>query len=103
MLLVHINRGNLISFSVVFYDNADAVTSPDSANLYISYINSDGDRTTDTIAMDQNTDDWSAEWDSSVAKKGRVHWSVRSVDPSSADDGQFELEANLANPDPESA
>jgi hypothetical protein len=103
MLLSYIKRGNLIVFNVAFLDVDGVVITPENATLYLSYMTPEGVRASDTITMDENTDDWEAQWDSSVADRGRVHWSVRSDGPPSAKDGQFELEANLANPDPVTA
>lgn len=100
-LLTYIKRGNLIEFTATFENAAGVVVSPDSAALYLSYINAAAARVTTTVAMaDDSAGTFTCEWDSSVAKKGRVHWSVQAENPSAADDGQFELEANMANPDP---
>lgn len=102
MLLKYYKRGNVFEFTAEPKDvNGDPVT-PDTVTSYVNYIASDGERTTVPVVMEENTDGvWTAEWDSSIAKKGRVHWHVRTVNPSSAKEDQFELEANLANPDPE--
>lgn len=102
-LLTYITRGNDIEFVASFADSEGGVVTPSSVSLRVSYLNAAGNRTTETLAMgEQDTSGatWVANWDSSVAKKGRVHWSVRSLNPGSAEDGQFELQANLGNADP---
>jgi hypothetical protein len=102
MLLTYIKRGNVVTFSAELLDADGNTVTPASVNLYVNYVDEDGNRIIDTIEMvDTTAGTWEAEWDSSVALKGRVHWSVRSFEPSSAQDDQFQLEANLANPDPD--
>ena len=97
MLLTYIKRGNVVTFSAELLDAEGNQVTPASVDLYVNYVDVEGDRVTDTIDMTEMTDGtWDAEWDSSVALKGRVHWSVRSTEPSSAQDDQFQLEANLA-------
>jgi hypothetical protein len=104
MLLTYIKRGNAVAFTAEPQDaNGEAVT-PEAVTLYVNYIDVSDERVIDTIAMTETTSgEYEAEWDSTVAKECRVHWHVRSINPPSAKDGQFELEANLANPDPETA
>lgn len=101
MTLEYIIRGNEVEFAATFLDSAGLVVEPASVELTISYFNSAGTRATTTLTMGENTDgSFEALWLSSVAKKGRVFWSLRSIGPPSADQGFFELSANLANPDP---
>lgn len=104
MLLDYIKRGNLVAFTAEPKDADGNPVAAESVTLYISYV-SGTDRDLVSVEMETDTDGlvWAGEWDSSVATKGRVHWHVRSDNPTSAKEGQFELEANLANPEPESA
>lgn len=104
MLLNYIKRGNAVLFTAAPEDANGEPVTPETVTLYVNYIDANDDRIVETLDMAENTaGEWEAEWDSVVAKKGRVHWHVRSVNPPSAKDGQFELEANLANPDPGTA
>lgn len=103
MIVEHIKRGNIVSFTATFLDTDGNIASPSAATLYVSFMRFE-ERVEDSAEMEEQTDgSWFAEWDSSDATKGKVHWSVRSTGPSSAQDGSFDLDANLANPDPESA
>ena len=91
-----------IEFASTFLDEDGAATIPASVEIVVSYINAAGTRTTATMDMEDDTSggEFTAMWDSSVAKKGRVHWAVRATNPPGAEDGFFDLSANLANPDP---
>ncbi|MDB5555426.1 MAG: hypothetical protein JWL86_5410 [Rhizobium sp.] len=90
-------RGNTVRWTATFKDFAGEVVSPDSAVVKISH----SDDVAVSVTMNSNTaGEWSAEWDSSVALSGTVYWSVQATNPSFALDGQFELSANPANPDP---
>jgi hypothetical protein len=102
MLLTYIKRGNAVAFTAEPLDADGAPVTPETVTLYVNYIDVNDVRIIDEITMAETTaGEFEAEWDSTVAQAGRVHWHVRSVNPPSAKDGQFELEANLANPDPE--
>jgi hypothetical protein len=102
MLVTYIDRGNEVDFTARPLDaNGDLVT-PDEVNLFLSFVSIDGGRALEAIEMDEGGSSFTATWDSSIARPGRVHWSVRTFSPASAKDGFFDLRANLANPDPES-
>lgn len=103
MLIERFKRGNVFRFTATPLDVDGEIVTPDSVTLYLSYMGASG-RVSEQIEMEMETDgDWSAEWDSSVAYKGRVHVAVRAENPSSVSEDRFDLEANLANPDPETA
>jgi hypothetical protein len=72
--------------------------NPESAMLHLSYMD-EGTRVEDHIEFAETSEAWSAEWDSTAADAGRVQWSARSLNPAAAADGDFDLKANLANPD----
>lgn len=102
MLVEKFVRGNGFAFVVTPTDVDGAVSEPDSVTLRIRYIDANGEEAFDEIEMDPDTDGaWTGFWDSSVSKKCQIHWDVRAVNPAAADDGVFNLTANLANPDPE--
>jgi len=97
MILKTYTRGNVIEFPVTFLDANGVEVDPDSAIVKLNFLNSENARETVEINMQSSTGGWSAEWDSSVALPARVYWSAISTSPASAEDGAFELEANLAN------
>lgn len=94
-------RGNVFEFTASPTDVEGATVDPDSVMLHVSYLDADGIRVRADLPMEEATaGEWSANWDSSVSKKGRVDWAIRTENPSSAKEGSFQLAANLANPDP---
>ena len=90
-------RGNAVTFTAVFYTAAGAVATPASARVYLVYDVS-GVSTAADYALVQSGSEWAYTWESSVADAGVVYWSVRSVTPSTAEDGSLTLSANVANP-----
>lgn len=101
MLIDSIVRGNVIEWAASFLDAEGAPSEPDSVVLTVNFMGSTGRSETD-ITMSENTDgEWAGTWDSSEARKGRVHWAIRTYNPAAADEGRFDLTANLANPDEE--
>lgn len=102
MLIRHI-RGTVITFTATFADAAGVEVTPSSATMHLNYMN-EGVRVDEDLDMEMNTDgQWVTSWDSFMADAGRVYWHTRSDNPRSAQDGYFELVANLANPDTETA
>lgn len=103
MLVEVFVRGNGFAWSATFKDVDGADVTPATAQLYVSYVDASGARVTaDAIDMESSTGGtWTAFWDSSAAKKGRLHWAIRTTEPSAAAEGSFDLAANLANPDPD--
>lgn len=89
-------RGNVISFSTTFYDADGAVVIPASVSLLIVFGISKGTNS-ETIAMTNVGDAWTATWDSSDAYPSTVNWSVRATTPHAADQGAFSIPANPAN------
>jgi hypothetical protein len=102
MLIDQEVRGSVVKLSA-FFEAPDGVPEePASAVVHVNYIDANGMRVEDTLPMEEDsTGEWVALWNSSVANKGRVFWSVEAFDPPTRQDGVFELVANLANPDPE--
>ena len=102
MIVSKIVRGNMVDFATTFEDEDGNPVEPTSVELIVSYLNAAGERETVSIDMETNTaaSEFVAEWDSSVAARGRVHWAIRATSPAAAEDGVFDLTANLANPEP---
>lgn len=99
LLTTHV-RGNEILFTSTPRDADGIAVVPEYVELQLSFMNS-GSRQNEVYAMDDQTDGtFRYVWDSSIADAGRVHWSVRSFNPATAEDGKFNLAANLANQDP---
>jgi hypothetical protein len=98
MLTQTIVRGNIVEIRTTFADIDGAAVDPLSAIATINFVSADNIRETVNFAMEVDTDGtWFALWDSSEALQGRVYWSILATDPASADEGFFELKANLAN------
>lgn len=98
MLTQTIVRGNIVEILTTFDDTEGNEVTPTQAVVTISFLNSSGIREADEIDMEQDSDGvWTAFWESHVALPGRVYWSVLAFDPSSADEGYFELSGNPAN------
>lgn len=99
LLTTHV-RGNEILFTAAPTDADGAPVVPGYVELQLSFING-GSRQNEVYAMtDQSDGTFRYVWDSSIADAGRVHWAVRSIDPATAEEGKFNLAANLANQDP---
>jgi hypothetical protein len=98
MLVETIDRGNEIEFSVSFLNRDDVPLSPASATVTVNYVAPNGERADEIINLAaQPGDVWSGVWDSQIARPARTYYTVRSVNPDSAEDGYFVLAANLAN------
>lgn len=99
-LLETFDRGNEILFTATPLDLDGNPATPDHVELQISFMKN-GERQLEVMTMEETTDGtYRYIWDSSFADRGRVHWAVRCIDPPSADEGKFNLAANLANQDP---
>jgi len=93
-------RGATIGFSTTFVDEDGAAYTPPSATLRLVYRVS-GVLTTATPAMTMAGATASYAWDSSVADADYVYWFVTTGGTSkAADQGEFLLVANAANPAP---
>lgn len=91
-------RGSTVIFITTFTDNVGAIVNPASANLYVTYRKL-GVVTTDTVALAQSGNTWTASWGSSVADGGPADWHIRSAGSSKAAmEGRLILKTNLANP-----
>jgi hypothetical protein len=92
-------RGSKLFFSATFVDADGAPATPDSATLYLVYVDLTGTRqkTSATMAVASNVA--TASWDSSVARDGRVYYTVKGVGANAiVQDGNFDLTANDSNP-----
>ena len=91
-----ITRGNIVQWTVTPLDANGNVTTPSAVTIYVQYL-VDGVYTPATIAMTSTAGVWSGTWDSTVSQSGVIYWSVRATNPSAQADGQFTLNANIAN------
>ncbi len=93
-------RGATIKITATFYDVDGNPVSPSSANAYLSYRQTNGQRSSETIALSQDGTDWIGTWDSRIARQGTVQGHVRTPEPLpiSASNFSFELQSNQANP-----
>jgi len=96
-------RGNEVLFTATPLDEDGVAVVPSTITLYLNYVSATG-RSGTSIVMDMQSTSgpWTAEWDTSAANPtaypGIVYYSVRAVSPSASEDGEFELDANPANP-----
>lgn len=91
-------RGNVIAFSTTFYDADGAPITPVSVNLEIEVVSPpNGAKQEFVIAMTNVSTLWSANWDTTGVPSGIVYWAVKANGPHGADQGRFNLNANLAN------
>jgi hypothetical protein len=93
-------RGATVSVTINFFDSGGGVINPVSATLDLDYPMSDGTRGQTSAALTNSGNDWTYDWDSTVAAGGKVygHAATDGSAPISAVDFQFNLTANLANP-----
>jgi len=99
--MTEVVRGSTVRFSTKFYDPNNVITTPVSANLYVTSFKS-GVLSTDTVVMtDIGSNTWQADWESINSEPGLISWHIRSGgSPKSASEGEFDLLANPANPSP---
>lgn len=93
-------RDSTINLKFNFYDSAGAAANPGSASVTISYVPlAQCDRTFSTYSLTQSGNDWSYNWDSSIAEPGTVYAHAKTGDavPVSSVDVEFRLTANCAN------
>lgn len=95
--MIEVTRGNTVLFyEFQFRDKDKNLTVPDSATLHVRYLTG-GREKVDEISMIESGGLWSAEWDGSSADPGTIYWHIR-ADGGPAEDGEFRLRANPANP-----
>lgn len=96
-------RKNVIALAVEFFQpntQTPVVAQPTGVTVTLAFHNTSGVEATTTIQLsfDAATLIWSATWDSSAAKAGRVEWMVFSSGPTQcATEGFFTIAANRAN------
>lgn len=95
-------RGSTVTLIATnFLDRDGAATTPAAVTAYLDYPTGNRCRAQSNYAMTENSGEWTYDWDSSIAAPGTVFWSVRAEgDDNFAEDDQFQLTANIANPDP---
>jgi hypothetical protein len=89
-------RGNVLLFSTQFFDASGGVVSPASVELTITTAPLGSASQTIQLPMSGSTT-WTVEWDTTGIPPGMIFWAVQATSPHSADEGDFFLEANLAN------
>jgi hypothetical protein len=97
-------RGTTVQFLTNFFNSSGVAANPTTAAVFVNYPVTDGggvSSNTGAIVMTQVVNDWTASWESKMARPGPVHWTVVSSgsSPYSREDGQIKLTANPANPD----
>jgi len=92
-------RGSTITIAGSFLDkNGDPATVA-SAELTLKYTSVAGSKVVDVVAMSEVGESWSYDWDSSVARKGTVAYSMKATGGGEVivKDGEITLTANAAN------
>jgi hypothetical protein len=89
-------RGNAVVFTATPVDATGAPTTPQAVAIYLAY--GQGAVRKAEVAMTLTGGVWTGTWDSEGAPAGVVYWSVRASNPDAAEDGEFTLTANPANP-----
>lgn len=99
--MAEITRGNTVEFRATFRDPNGVVVSPSQAFVSVSFPSSSGSRQSIELPLTDNAGTWTASWDTGHARPGTVFWSAQTkgTTPAAAVDGQFELVANMANPE----
>lgn len=72
----NITQGNTAEFVIEFLDTSGDTAVPASGTLVISYINTSGTATSDSIALVLNGSFWTGSWNSAVSALGSASWSV---------------------------
>lgn len=90
--------GATVTLTATFTDAAGAITAPSAATARVSYRDAAGRRQVASMNLSQSGDEWSADWDSSVAAEGVIDVHARTAAPAplSAINYQFQLQANRA-------
>ena len=93
-------RGNQITVSLTFRDDADDTITLSSASLKIVYPAAHRLEASDTITMTESSGTWSATWDSSVSRGGWIKYSAQGLEADSTPhvlDGRFKIRDNIAS------
>ena len=94
-------RGNEIVISCQFIAQDGSGAVPTQAQAQVTYINTSGSQSTDTVPMTLGADGvtWSGSWNSTPAAVGRAYWFANCWNGLvAAADGEFVITANPANP-----
>jgi hypothetical protein len=97
-------RGTTVQFSTYFFNSSGVAANPTTAAVHVYYPVTDGGGVSSAgagIAMTKTGNEWTASWESSVARPGPVHWTVVSsgTSPYTREDGMIKLTASPSNPD----
>jgi hypothetical protein len=95
-------RGEMLIFAASPKDELGNSVTPATIRLYLNYKHANGTISTDSpIDMTLITAGmYETAFDSKVCEPSTLFWSIRTVSPSSAQDGKISIVANAANPDP---
>lgn len=102
--LTTVKRGATVQFATNFYDINGDLTQPTGALVNIVYQTpTPGTEANTQLTMVAPVDPetrWTAKWDTREVGPGLVYWSIHTVEsgiPFAVEDGNFMIEANLAN------
>jgi hypothetical protein len=95
-----ITRGNTVFLDFTFYDEDGVIAVVGSAEVQLTYPDANGWET-EVVTLTNDSNVWSATWDSTAARPGWVSYHAHSVSGSFeyAQDGRFRLSGNHAGLD----
>lgn len=95
-------RGQTITFTATnFLTSAGAAATPSTVSVYLDFPAGNRARDQATVTLTNASGTWTGTWDSEVAFPGTVYCSMQAVGTTDfALDTEFQLSANIANPDP---
>lgn len=73
---VNIEQGNTANFAVEFLSASGSLTIPSTGNFTISYTNTSGVSTTETLSLTLNNSFFTCSWSSTSAALGLATWQV---------------------------
>ena len=109
--MIHISRGEVMTFSETFTDANDNVATVTTATVTIVFPTSSPPgnilahdpgqlkgKTVIPMSVESDGVTWSTTWDTSESDPGAVYWNIRTTGATPiSSDGVFVLDGNLAN------
>lgn len=95
-------RGVTVTFKASsFVDHDGASVTPDTVTMYVDYPIANRARAQAEVVLSVSSGVWTGAWESAVSYPGTVYYSMQANGSDEfAIDGEFQIKANQANPDP---
>ena len=95
-------RGNMVQFSAQFYDSNNAVVTPNTAVVCLSYFSNGIANAANVTLAPAANNAWIGSWPTANVDATTVDWTILALDANAASivasEGQFRVIANKANP-----